>query len=255
MEQQIEVASATIQSAVDGNKDAKGLAIIMHNTYKRAGPNYKPLDTTKDGAAMKAAFESLNFATILSKDLKKKQVEALATALARYNEFPNRYKTFVIYFSGHGIRNNIIIADDGEQFSYEKVITGRLKNVSPVMSKSKIIMLIDAPRGKMNPLSSRPKDEEVVSPPPTNLVVAYATGESYATLPIREDGSVWSQLVATVLNEGKTSMNDVLGEVKGRMAEMNFKPEALPTISNPSLIINLKGESNSCWGYIITFLP
>jgi hypothetical protein len=61
-------------------------------------------------------------------------VEARVTALVHYDEFPNGYKTIVIYFSGHGIT---IIADDGEQFSYEKVITGRLKNE----------ILIDAARG------------------------------------------------------------------------------------------------------------
>jgi hypothetical protein len=57
---------------VEGNSDAVGLAVIMHNTYQKAGDSYEPLDTNRDGRAMQDAFGSLNFATVLSKDVKRK---------------------------------------------------------------------------------------------------------------------------------------------------------------------------------------
>jgi hypothetical protein len=243
MGQQVVLASATIQSAVQGKRNAQGLAVIMHNTYNKAGSNYSPLDTTTDGKAMKDAFQTLNFATVLLKDFMKNQVEALATALACYNEYPRGYKTFIIYYSGHGGRHNTIIADDGEMFDYEKVVVENLKNgSSQVMKKSKLLMLFDVGRGEKWPRLDKPKKQEEESPPLMNLVVAYATGDGYTSLLKRGGGSVWSQLVATELNEGKTSMNDVLREVRRKM-ERDYKPEALPTVSNPyDLTIELRGE-------------
>jgi hypothetical protein len=239
MGHQVALASATIQGAVKGKSDAQGLAVIMHNTYREI--DCPPLDTTNDGKAMKDAFQSLNFATILLKDFKKYQVEALATALACYNEYPEGYKTFIIYYSGHGDRHNKIVADDGEIFDYEEVIVENLKNgSSQVMKESKLLMLIDADRGMKLPALNRSGKPER---PPLKMVVAYAAGDGYGTF-MNPDGSVWSQLVATELNEGrKTSMNDVLREVRRKM-EKEYKPtEALPTVSNPyDLTIELRGE-------------
>jgi hypothetical protein len=240
MELQLALASATIQNAVDGNNDATGFALIMHNTYKNA-PGCPPLDTTEDGRAMQDAFESLKFTTVLQKDVKKIQMKALATALARYNEFPEGYKTFVIYFSGHGNKNSVIAANDGEVFNYEDDVIRHLKDdASEFVKKSKILVLIDACRGDQSPKFIPKMMKEDLAP--TNLAIAYATREKYcALLDNHGGGSDWSQLMAKVIKEGITSMDDIQTEVKKRMAALKYK--VFPTMWNPHNIdINFGGE-------------
>lgn len=234
------MAQSSIRAAVREKPDARGLAVIMYNTYEDDLECYGPLvPVEEDGKAMRATLNSLNFATVELKNSMKSDVENMMTAVATYPKFPVKYNCFVIYFSGHGDKGSIIVADDGEEFDYEQVIVQRFhKDVSDVAKKSQILVFVDACRGTKDPFLPKMKREDLI---PSNMMIACAAGEEYSAI-LKNKGSVWSQKLAAALKNQK-SVVEVLNGIKEQLSG-TFRKEALPVIYNKGVgeAIYLAGE-------------
>lgn len=219
-----------LKEAVQKNRRARGLAVIVYNSYEDTR-NYLS-GTIRDGEVMKETFDTLGFATISLHDVTKSNFESIIKELAIYSDYPEGYDCFVVYFAGHGDKNSVLVATDGE-FDFEKIVVQRLNkeifpDVSDRVTKVKILAFIDACRGDQDTLMKRIYDESLA---PKNMMVAYATREKFMALEDPRGGGIWTQRLARELKCSNKSVRDILEDVKGSMPK-EYKREALPVTWN-----------------------
>jgi hypothetical protein len=203
-----------LTAALAQKNNAKGLAIILYNSY-REHKYFMLRGTEKDGQTMMDTFNSLGFATLMLSDVNERLICEVISALASYT-YPVQCNTIAIYFSGHGAFGGILMGSDGKDFNFEEAIIKRLnktynKDVSDAVTKANILVFMDACEG--------PVADETL--PPNNMLVAYAASEGYVT---REDenGGIWTQALANTLQEKRDKaklLKDILKDVPQAMSE------------------------------------
>ena len=234
-----------LRVTVQNNQSARGLAVIIYNTYETAAGLDTLHGTIKDGEAMKDTFEHehLNFATIPIKDATKSDIREVIRAIATYPDYPEGYDCFSIVFSGHGGDGSTIMANDGEGFNFEEVIVQRLNkkrsDVSDHVSNisTSILVFIDACRGSLSPEGSlyRRKRGDDASLP-TNMLVAYSTREGYPAYEVNA-GGVWMQELAKRLRTVKKSVPIILAELARYMVEEKELQEPITVNTSVSIVL------------------
>jgi hypothetical protein len=205
----------SIADTVASKHNARGLALIMYNTYLTSE---KPLGGTEvDAINMTDTLTSLGFAIRLLPSATKKEVKKAIEELASFPRYPKKYNCFVIYFAGHGDEKSILQYDDGENFNFERVILQRFNPklngaVSERIANVPILVCIDACRGRKNPELAVSRMQQVKYVP-INIIVAYSTAEKYAAIGDRYGGGYWTQKLATRLRESNTSILETLKDV------------------------------------------
>lgn len=237
-----------VHTTVMNNKSARGLAVIINNTYDnesaRAAKYGTLAFTDKDGNAMKDALDFLGFATLPLKNASEDQISGVIDAFASYTDYPAGYDCFAIVFSGHGNKNSVIVAEDGKEFNFEEAIVQRFnkdvsdQDVSDHIASVPIIIFIDACRGTLAP---KAKAQEILFP--DNMMVAYATREGNVSFGTEHEGSFWMQTLAKELKTSKKSVSDIVAEVNAKLiSDDGIKQKPIVWNTTVSIVLSEHGE-------------
>ena len=240
-----------VKLTIDTNQDKKGLAIIIHNNYDNDRAKLRCFDplsgTAIDGKAMKNTFaNTLKFATIVMENEGKSAIKEMFEAIAKFKDYPAGYRCIAIYFSGHGGERSKLYDNHGVEFDLEEIIVQPLESEASERVKSiRLLMFIDACRGRKSPLKARLQNEDLA---PKNMMIGYASKEKYSALE-NEKGGVWTQHLVRALQQSGKPIKHILEEIKDLMRQQNYREEALPDIWNPdagNICLNEPSSEYSC---------
>ena len=225
--------TAKITTAMTKYPEARGIAVIIFNTYKKTN---SPLSgTVKDGEEMDKTFQSLGFATIPLPDASKDEICGIVEAICSYQNYRKEYDCFAITFCGHGRENSVIISDDNKEINLEEAIIQPFNaSKSPYIAGFPKIIFIDACKGK---LTDTVKATGPTPQPPNDVLLAYSTKEGDVAYEF-DDGGCWMQILAKELRESHEPVNVVLTNVNKKMKEIN-KGWQEPQTSNTTVDIVL----------------
>ena len=208
-----------VKSTVLEYDNARGLAIIICNSYEQTEEHSTLCGTFEDGRAMESTFKHLGFATITRKNATEIEMCGVVQALATYHQYPDNYNCFVVVFSGHGSSDKKIVSNDGKFVDFQEAIIDRLHpDNSPLLCSSPRIILIDACRGNQELRARGPPvpEHKLDLSVPNDVFVAYSTMEGHQSYE-RTTGGVWMQELAKELRTSSESIGDVVANVNNRM--------------------------------------
>ena len=212
---------------------ARGLAVVIYNSYENC-PGISTLPgAIKDGKAMMDTFKSLQFSVLPIHNATKEDIHEIIREVASYSNYPEEYNCFSIVFAGHGDENSILLAIDGK-FDFEKVIVERLNpkvnksGVSKKIASVPIIAFIDACRGKMRP-RARLNERNI----PNNMMLCYSTREEDKSFE-NADGGIWMQKIARELKQQIKPVGQIVASVNKDVKNQN------PIYVNTGVDITLK---------------
>ena len=225
----------------EGRKSkARGLAVVIYNSYKNS-PGISTLPgAIKDGEAMMDTFKSLQFAVLAKQDATRDDIREIFEEVASYADYPAEYDCFAIVFAGHGDEDSVLLAIDGP-FNFEKVIVQRLNkkihksDVSETIEKISKIAFIDACRGGKRPrdmIAARLNERDI----PTKMMLCYSTREEDSSYE-NTKGGIWMQKIAQELKRQDKPVGEIVASVSKDMKDQN------PISVNTGVDINLyKGK-------------
>lgn len=231
-----------LEETVQRNVNARGIAVIIYNSYAQTSQWKMLPGTIKDGEAMKDTFEHLKFATILLEDAKESEIREVVGVLASYPKYPEKYDCFAIVFAGHGEEDDILVANDGKKLNFADVFVKSFnQKYNPEVSShvanvnsSSILVFIDACRGKMS--LDRTRGEP---PLPVNMLLGYSTREEYVSYE-DVDGGIWMQKLAKGLKTIRKSVPTIMAKMSEEMAKTTkYKLVQKPITLNSSVSIVL----------------
>ena len=225
------------------NRNARGLAVLICNSYENTpGLKYLP-GTQKDAEAMKSTFTHLNFATIVLRDASCDDMCDTVGALASYTSYPPHYNCLAVVFSGHGRENKVVLSNDGQEVNFEEAIIKPLyPRNSPLIGGIPKIVLIDACRGNrgLQAKGGSGSVERFDLSVPGDILVAYSTMEGYKSYEDESSGGYWMQELAKQLKESRKSVGDVIADVNKEMRRHQLQE---PQIWNTTVNIVLSETS------------
>lgn len=221
-----------IVGAIQYYKNARGLAIILYNEKTK---NHGDLFGTRvDAINMKKAFESIGFAIALLPNAPLKQVRDVLVAFASFDNYPESYNCFAIYFAGHGGEGDILLSGDGIEFKIDDVILKRLNKkfnstLSDRIAQAPVFIFIDTNRGGKDPFGTASPSgyqsfsrSTVLEHLPSNVLIAYGVGKGFAV----PDEHTWTSTLVGKLTTDKP-IRDILEESILEMP-IHYKADALP---------------------------
>ena len=222
----------------EGRKSkARGLAVVIYNSYENI-PGIETLPgAIKDGEAMMNTFKSLQFAVLAKQDATRDDIRAIFEEVASYADYPAEYDCFVIVFAGHGNKDSVLLAIDGP-FNFEDVIVQRLNkkihksDVSEKIENSSKIAFIDACRGGKEPrdmIAARLNEHDI----PRNMMLCYSTREEDVSYEIKKTGGIWMQKMAQELKQQDKPVSEIVANVSKDIGGQN------PISVNTGVVINL----------------
>ena len=219
---------------------ARGLAVVIYNSYENC-PGISTLPgAIKDGEAMMDTFRFLQFAVLAKHNATRDDMRGIFGEVASYADYPEEYDCFAIMFAGHGEENSILIAIDGN-IDFEKDIAQRFNkklaksDVSEKIESVAIIAFIDACRGSKIPRSARVKKERDI---PSNMMLCYSTREEDISKE-NANGGIWMQKIAQELKRKNQYVSVIVSNVNKVVGEQNQNPISV----NSTVTINLhKGK-------------
>ena len=206
------------------NFKARGLAVVIYNSYENCPDTNTLPGATKDGEAMINTFKSLQFAVLDKQNATRDDVLGIFQAVASYADYPVDYECFAIVFAGHGKKDSILLAIDGE-FNFEEVIVKRLNkhlhpfDISDRITRVPIIAFIDACRGSMIPrdASARLNERDI----PKNMMLNYSTREEDKSYENPNRGGFWMQEIAKDLRTKNKPVSVIVAGVSKKMKKQN----------------------------------
>ena len=193
-----------IERTVDENQDVEGLACIICNDYLDCPKLGTLMGADKDSDDSNEALKHVKFATIVRRNAKKIEIEALINEFIRY-PYPPEYKCFVIVFTGHG-NSGVIYSNDGEPVEMEHLIIQLID-----IHKLTVLLFID---------TCRLGDGKAISKPPS-LLIAYATRDGYGASGDKGRGGYWIRRLAEYICKLKTAthIRDIITSVNKEILE------------------------------------
>ncbi len=223
-----------VQSTLSQNAGAKGLAIIVANSYERISPLN---GTHKDAENMEKAFTKLNFAVHKELNISKDRMETLADEAAACT-YSDTYRCIAFVFSGHGhnedpnkedtSHNNFIMAEDWQAVSTKVIIQKFYPRNVPKLGKIPKLFFFDACRGG-EAMDAVPVPKGVTTlkyPPEGNFLVAYSNMPDYQSYELSGLGGLWMSELAKLLPTSDEAVGAVLTEVR---AKVNRRFQRMPS--------------------------
>lgn len=266
-----------IESVIEANSTATGLAIVITNDYKSNPHHFDLLATEGDGIAMEDAFKQLGFATIRKHNVTLSLVIALLHQCSSVR-YPQTCKRLAFVFAGHGREpkqpgeeGTQLVTCDGRNFSVTTVV----KKLSPQSSDSTLgsmarMFFIDACRGSRNDFGiqvSRGSEKlshrgggviaDIRIPSEaSNFILCYSTVSGYRSYEVQKGDTgprgIWLPLVAQKLKTSEKNIEVVMTDVNKELMEQFQDREKYPCMMQPEIILRLNETVNLMNEYKLT---
>ena len=267
-----------IESVIEANSTAIGLAIIITNDYKSNPHHLDLLATESDGIAMEDAFKQLGFATIRKHNVTKSLVIALLHQCSSVR-YPQTCKRLAFVFAGHGREpkqeddeeGTQLVTCEGKNVSVKTVVT-KLSPLSPdsTLGSMARMFFIDACRGSrvdFGRLVSRGAEKlshrgggvipDIRIPSEAcNFILCFSTVSGYRSYEVQkgDTGSrgIWLPLVAQKLKTSEKNIEVVMTEVNKEMMQQFQDRETYSCMMQPEMILRLNETVNLMNEYKLT---
>ena len=248
-----------------------GCAMLLSNDGTPASPNDLP-SVGKDVGAVAGAVQNggwdvvcraskLHSGTLLdylSALGKEDQLRYLGLQMRDLAE----YSVFMLYYTGHGIAEGVVL-NDGVLVPYQEIVT-KVAEV-PCLSQKPKLFVFDSCRKKNKShgfVASKnlfSRDLEIhherlknQSYPPSHTVICFSAAEGRPSFQSKIEGSFYTLALSHVLEKfgSELSFHEIITQVNGRTREMamqNNKDQIPIFKSNLEKLLVLNSECKSCW--------
>ena len=196
-----------VKTTVESRSNRRGLAVIVCNNHEQRSqlPHLPGVD--RDFLEMDAAFQELNFATICKKNLTVMEISNLIRAISLCDIYPDTYNCIAFIFSGHGIANSIIGADD------------KRLDLKSIINKLDSIHLYGLPRLILIDACQTWSKKTLQLATPIDFLIAFSSKYGGVAKENSETGGYWTQDIAKQLPDSQKTIGAIITSVNVKMPD------------------------------------